>query len=46
MSKIKNKENKSEFNTYCIFTNEEQDVNQIIGLIFEDYIGRLKAKTK
>ena len=37
MSKTKNKENKLEFNTYCIFTNEEQNVNQI---------GRLKAKTK
>lgn len=46
MSKTKNKENKLEFNTYCIFTNEEQNVNQIIGLIFKDYIGILKTKTK
>ncbi len=46
MSKTKSKENNLEFNTYCIFKNEEQDVNQIIGLIFKDYIGRLKAKTK
>lgn len=46
MSKTKNKENKLEFNTYCIFANEEQNVNQIIGLIFKDYIGRLKTKTK
>ena len=43
---INTKDNRLEFNTYCIFKNEEQDVNQIIGLIFKDYIGRLKAKTK
>lgn len=44
--KKETKIDKLEFNTYCIFTNEEQNVNQIIGLIFKDYIGRLKAKTK
>lgn len=39
------KENKLEFNTYCIFT-EEQDVSQTIGLIFKDYIESLKIKAK
>ena len=29
---------KLEFNTYCIFTKENQDVKEIIGLIFKDYI--------
>ena len=27
-----------EFNTYCIFTEEKQDVKETIGLIFKDYI--------
>lgn len=40
------KENKLEFNTYCIFTEEEQDVSQTIGLIFKDYIESLKIKAK
>lgn len=44
MSTTKNKENKLEFNTYCIFTNEEQDVNQTIGLIFKDYLENVKRK--
>lgn len=38
MSKVKNKENELKFNTYCIFTNEEQNISQIIELIFKDYI--------
>lgn len=46
MSKVKNKENELEFNTYCIFTNGEQHISQIIGLIFKDYIGNLKTKAK
>ena len=33
---------KLEFNTYCIFAEEKQDVKEIIGLIFKDYIENLK----
>lgn len=44
MNKTKNKENELKFNTYCIFTNEEQDVNQTIGLIFKDYLENVKRK--
>jgi len=32
------KDNKLEFNTYCIFTKEKQSLEERIGLIFEDYI--------
>ena len=42
----KTKENKLEFNTYCIFTEEKQDVKETIGLIFKDYIKSLKIKAK
>ena len=44
--KIKNTKDKSEFNTYCIFTEEKQEVKETIGLIFKDYIENLKLKTK
>ncbi len=37
---------KLEFNTYCIFTNEEQEVKETIGLIFKDYIENLKTDKK
>ena len=37
---------KLEFNTYCIFTEEKQEVKETIGLIFKDYIENLKIKTK
>lgn len=40
------KSDKLEFNTYCIFTEERQDVSETIGLIFKDYIENLKLKTK
>ena len=40
------KDNKLEFNTYCIFTEEKQEVKEIIGLMFKDYIENLKLKTK
>ena len=40
------KDNKLEFNTYCIFTEEKQEVKETIGLIFKDYIENLKLKTK
>ena len=42
--KIKN--DKLEFNTYCIFAEEKQDVNETIGLMFKDYIESLKVKDK
>lgn len=44
--KKKTKENKLEFNTYCIFTEEKQEVKETIGLIFKDYIENLKIKAK
>lgn len=34
---------KLEFNTYCIFTEEKQDVKETVGLIFKDYIEKLKT---
>ena len=41
------KKDKLEFNTYCIFTEDKQDVNETIGLIFKDYIERrLNARNK
>lgn len=45
-NKKKTKENKLEFNTYCIFTENKQDVEETIGLMFRDYIESLKIKTK
>ena len=44
--KQKIKSDKLEFNTYCIFTEEKQDVNETIGLMFKDYIESLKIKNK
>ena len=41
-----NKKGKLEFNTYCIFTEEKQEVKETIGLIFKDYIENLKIKVK
>ena len=38
------KSDKLEFNTYCIFTEEKQDVSETIGLIFKDYIENFKTK--
>ena len=48
MSEVKKttKENKLEFNTYCIFTKEKQEMKETIGLIFKDYIENLKLKTE
>ena len=40
------KSDKLEFNTYCIFTEEKQDVSGTIGLMFKDYIESLKIKDK
>ena len=44
--KQKIKSNKLEFNTYCIFTEEKQDIIDTIGLMFKDYIESLKVKDK
>ena len=41
-----NSNSKLEFNTYCIFTEEKQELKETIGLIFKDYIENLKLKTK
>ena len=40
------KSDKLEFNTYCIFAEEHQDISETIGLIFKDYIESLKVKDK
>lgn len=37
------KADKLEFNTYCIFTEEKQEVKETIGLVFKDYIENLKT---
>ena len=44
--KIKNAKDKSEFNTYCIFTEEKHEVKETIGLIFKDYLENLKTEIK
>lgn len=40
------KENKLEFNTYCIFTEDRQDITETIGLVFKDYLESIKVKSK
>ena len=45
-NKNNTKDNKLEFNTYCIFTEEKQYVKETVGLIFKDYIESLKIKAK
>ncbi len=40
------KKNKLEFTTYCIFTEEKQEITEIIGLMFKDYLENLKNKTQ
>ena len=37
---------KLEFNTYCIFTEEKQDIKDTIGLIFKDYLESIKVENK
>lgn len=44
--KINTKDNKLEFNTYCIFTEEKQDIGETIGLVFKDYLESIKGKNK
>ena len=43
---INTKDNKLEFNTYCIFTEEKQDIGETIGLVFKDYLENMKVKNK
>lgn len=52
MGEIMNKNKKEtkidrlEFNTYCIFTEEKQDIKDTIGLIFKDYLENIKVENK
>ncbi len=41
--KKETKKDRLEFNTYCIFTEEKQNVKETVGLIFKDYIEKLKT---
>ena len=43
--KNRTKDNKLEFNTYCIFTEEKQDIRDTIGLLFKDYLENMKVKS-
>ena len=45
-NKNNTKDNKLEFNTYCIFTEEKQDIRDTIGLLFKDYLENMKVKNK
>ena len=40
------KDNRLEFNTYCIFTEEKQDIKDTIGLVFKDYLENMKVNDK
>lgn len=40
------KDNRLEFNTYCIFTEEKQNIGDTIGLVFKDYLESIKIKNK
>lgn len=44
--KNRTKDNKLEFNTYCIFTEDRQDITETIGLVFKDYLESIKVKNK
>ena len=44
--KKKIKRDKLEFNTYCVFAEDKQNIDETIGLIFKDYIEKLKSNTK
>ena len=43
---INTKDKRLEFNTYCIFTKEKQDIGDTIGLVFKDYLESIKIKNK
>lgn len=40
------KEDNLEFNTYCIFAGEKQNIDEAIGTMFRDYIEKLKRNKK
>lgn len=40
------KDNKLEFNTYCIFSEDKQDITETIGLFFKDYLENTKVKNE
>ena len=42
--KSNTKDSNLEFNTYCIFTEEKQDIGDTIGLVFKDYLESMKVK--
>ena len=44
--KSNTKDSKLEFNTYCIFTEDKQDIKDTIGLVFKDYLENVKIKNK
>ena len=48
MKKNKNdiKDNKLEFNTYCIFSEDKQNITETIGLVFKDYLENTKVENK
>ena len=43
---INTKDKKLEFNTYCIFTEDKQDIKDMIGLVFKDFLESIKVKNK
>ena len=43
---INTKDDKLEFNTYCIFTEEKQNIGDTIGLVFKDYLENMKVNNK
>ena len=45
-NKNNTKDNKLEFNTYCIFTEEKKNIGEKIGLVFKDYLESIKIKNK
>lgn len=44
--KSNTKDSKLEFNTYCIFTEDKQDIKDTIGLVFKDYLENIKVNNK
>lgn len=46
MNMCKIKEDELVFNTYYIFADEKKEVKDVIGLIFEDYLGNLQKHKK
>lgn len=42
--KINTKANKLEYNTYCVFAEDKQDIAKTIGLVFKDYLEGIKGK--